>query len=243
MNRLTPNLAVRARHGAGLVMYHFAFYLPRGAGYSVRCKAATLQADPLDVLSVDVDSLPDSMPQELVVVAMRNDDRSTAAELARVTVGSDIPEDFEADLRDAVQQAFFDAMRDMTIGAAEVTEVAATAPGAASVAAVPGKKRGTGRYALMAAVLLGAGLVGYGAYASFFHPTAPVTAAAAMSGTQDYSGLQAKIQKEIMAAAMSPTPAVNGVNGQKMDNVAIETMKAMGLDPGKANAGCLVGVK
>lgn len=54
-----------------------------------------------------------------------------------------------------------------------------------------------------------------------------------------YSGVSAKIRSQIASAGNKGNPNVN-FNGQ---NVAIETLKAMGLEPGKANTGCLVGVK
>ncbi|ARL04335.1 hypothetical protein [Burkholderia pseudomallei] len=50
--------------------------------------------------------------------------------------------------------------------------------------------------------------------------------------------LQAKIKSQIDDAVRNPNSTA-GYNGM---NVALATMRAMGLNPGKANAGCLVGL-
>lgn len=95
---------------------------------------------------------------------------------------------------------------------------------------LPGK-----RTAVAAALLVGAGLVGYGLMA----PKTPQDPLQAASGS-DYAEMRERIRKEIVAAANSKNSAYGGLEGQ---NVTIATLKAMGLDPGKANTGCLVGVK
>lgn len=52
------------------------------------------------------------------------------------------------------------------------------------------------------------------------------------------AALEARVRSQIDQAVRDP----NGAQGYNGMNVALATMRAMGLNPGKANAGCLVGL-
>lgn len=64
----------------------------------------------------------------------------------------------------------------------------------------------------------------------------------AQNEPNDFASLQEQIRQRIRAASPKEggESAFNSLQGQ---NIAVETLKQMGLDPGKANTGCLVGVK
>lgn len=95
------------------------------------------------------------------------------------------------------------------------------------------------RKGLVAAVVLaGVGLVVYGGLHSVSKPSDPVQDA--LNG-DNYADLQQKIRQQFAKNAGEKSGTAYGaLQGQ---NIAIDTMRAMGLDPGKANSGCLVGVK
>lgn len=54
---------------------------------------------------------------------------------------------------------------------------------------------------------------------------------------------QAKLEKDIRERVRNAAREDSNIPGLDGQNVAIGTMRAMGLEPGKANTGCLVGVK
>lgn len=74
-------------------------------------------------------------------------------------------------------------------------------------------------------------MVGYG----MFHKPADQTLS--MAGDPN---LTARIQQQIAAAVQNGDPSQGLLQG---NSVTMSTMRAMGLDPGKANTGCLVGVR
>lgn len=94
----------------------------------------------------------------------------------------------------------------------------------------------TKRNAMIATLLVAGSMVAYGA----LRPKAPEDAFRDALAQGNYADLQQKIREQVAAAGNGGDPSAFNLQGA---NVAIETMKAMGLDPGKANAGCLVGVK
>lgn len=94
------------------------------------------------------------------------------------------------------------------------------------------------RFALLALVLLGVGLVGYGAISAYLKPTDPLQRAMA---SDDFKGVQDAIRAQIADAAKTGVPGGFALKGQ--NNVTLDTLRAMGLNPGQANAGCLVGTK
>lgn len=136
-----------------------------------------------------------------------------------------------------VQRAFFVALRGDQITVQRAVKRtketgAASAPPSTSgwCAKLFNWKVGGGAVALIAA-----GFVAFGVYQTQ-KPKDPIQEALA---SDNYKELQEKIRKQI-ASAGNGNGAFGALQGQ---NVAIDTMRAMGLDPGKANTGCLVGVK
>lgn len=256
MNTFQPELTIHAVDAGAERTYRFAFYLPRGENYVARCKSPSLVARADDSLTVHVDRVENTCEFSVAISVER--DATVRVELARVTVNSDeaLQQGFDLDLLDAVQHAVFKAMGALV----PTVAVASSAPvmhqegrlresdtqgsggivGATSAAGWRSRVRLTKRNVVMGSVLLiGVAFAAYGAYGTYINKTRGGITADVV-GTPDYADLQAKIRKQITEAAKSGTPATAGEN---MDNVAIATMRAMGLDPGKANAGCLVGVK
>lgn len=149
--------------------------------------------------------------------------------------------DVEAILDDKVQQAFFAALTGRAAPAAEerTTTRAAAVPAAQPVS---GWRRWLPRRMNWKLVAVGmisfvaVGLISYGAINSFLTPKDSIQQAL---DSEDYKGLQDRIRQQI-ATNNSGNGEFGALQGQ---NIAIETMKSMGLEPGKANSGCLVGVK
>lgn len=163
-------------------------------------------------------------------------------------VGSGELDDFaidglEGELTEAVQRAFFHAMQAVRCAVpVQEAEVRYAAPGYARYAVPTGPGQGwrgnlfSWRGAVGAVVVLVAvGLIGYGVMQSR-KPKNPIEEALASS---NFTDLQEKIREQIAGAAKGE----GGFGVLQGQNVAIDTLKAMGLDPGKANSGCLVGVK
>lgn len=179
---------------------------------------------------------------------------STTFEIGMVTCRDlDVPAedraDFENKLEDMltneVQQAFFAALAGQ-----QRPEVPAARPvrAAARLVETDTPRQGEcsrwwrwvprrmSRKGISAAVaLLAVGLIVYGAIQGFSKPKDPIQQAL---NSDNYKELQDRIRQQI--AANNGSGEFGPLQGQ---NIAIDTMKAMGLDPGKANSGCLVGVK
>jgi len=101
------------------------------------------------------------------------------------------------------------------------------------------KRFATKRWLVGGVVTLGLALVVFGAVRP--KPAdAPIDIQAALQ-SGDVAGLQKAIQDQVNLAGATAKPSAFSLN--QGSNVALETMRQMGLDPGKANAGCLVGVK
>lgn len=256
MNTFQPELTIHAVDAGTERTYRFAFYLPRGDNYVARCKSPSLVARVDDSLAVLVDRVENTREYSVAVGVER--DNAVRVELARITVNSDeaLQDGFDLDLLDAVQHAVFKAMGSLvpTVavalsasvmpqdGLARGVDTQGSGGTAGMVPAAGWRSRVqfTKRNVAMASVLVvGFAFAAYGAYGTYINKTRGGITADVV-GTPDYADLQEKIRKQITEAAKSGTPATAGEN---MDNVAIATMRAMGLDPGKANAGCLVGVK
>ena len=153
--------------------------------------------------------------------------------------------DVEAVLDEKVQQAFFAALTGRlpeAPAAEERTTTRSAAVPATHAQPVSGWRRWLPRRMNWKLVAVGmisfvaVGLISYGAINSFSTPKDPIQQAL---DSEDYKGLQDRIRQQI-AANNSGNGEYGALQGQ---NIAIGTMKAMGLDPGKANSGCLVGVK
>lgn len=253
MTTMNPELAISAHDNGDVRTYRFSFYMPRGTGYTAHCKTPVLAAKAGDSLAVQVSSIDVESDHLFSVTVGVDGTESDVVELARVTAVGVEPKEFSMDLLDSVQHALFTAMRSLvpTVTATASSPVvhqqvraehAATAdehhPGLDEPKAV--WRRSPLRAAVLGCVVVvSVGLIGYGLVPPVGDKVGrPISADAV--GTQDYSDMQKRIQTQIRAAANSATPAESA---QNMDNVSIATMRAMGLDPGKANAGCLVGVK
>lgn len=129
-----------------------------------------------------------------------------------------------------------------TAGVAPAT--VAGMPSAASASALGGRlvrglrwlRRNKIKSAAVAVGLASMYAVAYG----YVTKPAEQTAFSTEMSPESQKALEAKIRERVKNAAAGDGVAIAGLDGQ---SVAIGTMKAMGLDPGKASAGCLVGVK
>lgn len=261
MSRFTVKLSIQLSDSKGsdgpvLCLYRFSFFMPRGDDYVVNGRASVLVAAATDSLSLDFVTGDDAKLVSIYAMAATD----SAGSGLRVELGSvqfkDVPSwDDMADLRDALQQAFFEALRVAESAKATATAAAVifTQDDAKSVsvpvvqaAAAKGflrfRRLFSRRNIVVIGLLAGTSLVAYGLVLNQ-KPKDVNPIAAALQG-DNYADLQAKIRAQIASAAKSDSPLVSG-DGQALggQNVAIDTMRAMGLDPGKANAGCLVGVK
>jgi len=92
---------------------------------------------------------------------------------------------------------------------------------------------------VIATVLVALALIAMGGYQTFVRPKDPLQQTL---GSEDYSNLTAQIRQQ-MKQATSGDSGGNAFALKAQNNVSIDTLKAMGFDPGKANSGCLVGTK
>lgn len=138
-----------------------------------------------------------------------------------------------------VQRAFYDALTGNIAPATPATTRVAS-PGR-NVVATPARWRArllSRKTGLAAVVLCAVGLIAYGVVQALRPPQDPIQQALA---SDNYKDLQERIRKQVAEAAAKGGGAYGGaLQGQ---NIAIDTLKAMGLNPGKASTGCLVGVK
>ncbi|WP_454727968.1 MULTISPECIES: hypothetical protein [Cupriavidus] len=156
------------------------------------------------------------------------------------------------ELHDAVSEAFvraaFAAMAQQPVVptaplmAAPVTAAVAALPG--TIGAAPtGRLRRAGQWTRrhkgksLFAMIVAAGAVSV----AYGYMTKPVDQDpfAFTVNPSNQKQLEAQIAARVQSAANDGT-SLAGLDGQ---SVAMGTMRAMGLEPGKANAGCLVGVK
>jgi len=246
MIELKPDLRIRVTNDVTFSTYRFSFYMPRGDGFQVRCKAPVILLQKNDSLSIEVES--DEDQHQFRVMVLEDKPAGESYELATVVFSGDAPDDFAFALQDAVQLAFFNAIDAVnSVPVAPVPVAVASDSVAVPVnkdvvdSSVSVRKRFTWKRAvLVSVVLVGTSLMAIGLYRG--NAEKKEFSPYDVSTTKEFDVLNQKIKQQISDAAKSETPAINGINGQKADNVALETMRAMGLDPGKANAGCLVGV-
>jgi len=158
----------------------------------------------------------------------------------------------QANLQEAFENGAFNALRDQAnsasgqaVGDAVQSPKHGQAPGGSGEplgtemhVPVPAAQKRTGwrrfltvkRVALASVLLVGGGLVTVGLRAN----QAP-TPFAATNGAE----MDARVQAAISSSLRQPSNGDGLLQGQ---SVNLQTMRAMGLDPGKANTGCLVGV-
>lgn len=176
-------------------------------------------------------------------IAIGDDKRLTLAELtlSASATGNEIAANVQA----AFTTAVFDFVEDAaTVAPSVAPEAGAGVAPAIQQPVVGGRLRRSvswlrqnkGKSFLATIVALGACTVAYG-YVS--KPAEQAAFAGLSYGKEDQERLQEKIRKQVMSATADGS-TLPGLDGQ---SVAQGTMRAMGLDPGKASAGCLVGVK
>lgn len=235
MNIFNPEISVQATDIGPFRTYRIGFFMPGGEGFTVRgMSGSSLTVSPTEALSVIVDSVG----EELAVKVMAG---STAMQIGTIKIQQGFFAGYDitvAGLREAIERAFFIAMGSLSPVLVPIAS-SANAPSAVRNLSAPSRIKGairrltTKRVAIVFVLFIGIGAVAYG---TFMPNKVNVTQA---NSATDYAELTKKIQAQIVEAANSSEP-VAGLDGA---NVAVSTMKAMGLDPGKANAGCLVGVK
>lgn len=184
--------------------------------------------------------------ESIVLSVNQGSERHDIASIAwssEIAIADRMPlEKLRAVLNHQVQQEFFRARKSLfqPAPAAHITPVQPVE--AVSMTSTPKgrfaslKGLATKRNAMIATLLVAGSMVAYGA----LRPKAPEDAFRDALAQGNYADLQQKIREQVAAAGNDGDPSAFNLQGA---NVAIETMKAMGLDPGKANAGCLVGVK
>jgi hypothetical protein len=263
LNMPVFQIQVRGRADDGRQEFRVKLSLPHVDRFHVRSAVVTFQAfGGLDALMTDIEI----RPREVSVVIY---ERISAPEGSKPAVRGivatltptaeqdvDAKDPFFVKLSNEVDSAWGDAV--FAADAAPVQSVPATfgMPAAAAPA---------GAYAAPAALRAAVPVTGWRASLGVFVPRTPkawaVTAVVLIAltlialgavrqlrGTQEPNdlaladgadpALTAKIKGEIDQAIKNPN-SVQGYNGM---NVALATMHAMGLDPGKANTGCLVGL-
>ena len=250
--RLQPDIEIHAHTSGGEKRWEITFFAPSTDQFEVQSKQATLRTLLDDSLTLTLVSTSGDVPSFDVRVVAPGREVSIAS-IKVVSVSKDDLAVLTRDLANVLQQNFIKALRaSRTInGPADHVvsvrrdDVLDADPAMLAPAIPEAPKRGlvgqlagrmTWKKGAVAAVLLFAiGLVVLGLI-----PASSVSPLASGIEPDSYAGIQAQMKKQIAAAANSDQPAIGALQGQ---TIAIETMKAMGLDPGKANAGCLVGVK
>lgn len=141
----------------------------------------------------------------------------------------------EDEMSKIAQHAFFEALNPnssyepLRLTASEVKKIGQPGQGRRRW----GRKIGAG-----AVALIGLGLIAFGTLRNHGTEEPGPNPAQQVLSSGDYKELQDKIRAQV--AANNGNGEFGSLQGQ---NIAIDTMRAMGLDPGKANSGCLVGVK
>lgn len=118
-------------------------------------------------------------------------------------------------------------------------DVAALKKNAANTGTKRWRRFGAQRLAIAATVVVALGFIGYGTLQAFSTPKDPFQDAMSRN---DFSKLRSDIAQQMAKVAEQGDASV-AFALQGKNNVTVDTLKAMGLDPGKANAGCLVGTK
>lgn len=249
---LQPDIEIQAHTSGGEKRWEISFFAPSTDQFEVQSKQATLRTLQDDSLTLTLVPTAGDVPSFDVRVVAPGREVSIAS-IKVVSVPTDDLAALTRDLANVLQQNFIKALRTNRTTNAPVDHVVSerrddvrAADPAVLAPAIQGRpKRGlvgrlvgrvTWKKGVVAAVLLFAvGLVVLGLI-----PASSVSPLAGGIQPDSYAGIQAQMKKQIAAAANSDQPVIGALQGQ---TIAIETMKAMGLDPGKANAGCLVGVK
>lgn len=250
--------------GAMMRTYRASYRIVRGSNHVGGVGVATLVTQPDAPLSIEFEG--DGPAKTMVRMVSDYDGVQHSAVIGTVVFDDSVPPDAFSQFAEAMESAFFDAINALVVHAEPLASAAQPAAGMGvvgiastqaewptptGVVAMPHPvvmeqgKKGMRQFFVRRNVvglglLLGAATTVYGVTVAR-QPANPLKAA--MHG-ESYEDLQAQIRAQISAAAKSDVPLLNGkADGLGGQNIAIETMKSMGLDPGKANAGCLVGVQ
>lgn len=245
---IQPDIEISACVAGGEKRWEISFFAPGTDKFDVQSKQAslrTLQDDSLSLMLEAAKVSADGQPRFDVQVVAPG--RSANIAVITLSIGeNDNAKEMVRTLSNELQLAFIKALRvSKTVGSAAMVEHVNVLPleGGNPTKSNSNKKnivkrifqQWTWKRSVVASILLfGVGLIILGLI-----PARNDSLKLAIQGS-DYEVIQAKVKKEITAAANRDQPSIGGLQGQA---IAIETMKAMGLDPGKANAGCLVGVK
>ncbi|CAE6794586.1 hypothetical protein R70006_05011 [Paraburkholderia domus] len=239
------------------------WFLPQGAAIDRRIAAlhvadpeqtnATVLIEPRKVADAEVDHL-----------CFFITDGATVAEVATVRIpdaasplrgspsASDLAE-LKAAVQEAYQAAIFDAIgklheQRLTAAASGIVApaaglaiagmpgVAIAGNGQTLTAPSPDRWITPGRAVFAVVVLIGLCLVAYGALKKPAQQADPLNPLAASIDPQ----MTARIQQQIQASLGKPAAGGGILPGQ---SVTLDTLHAMGLETGKANTGCLVGVR
>ncbi|MBR8427277.1 hypothetical protein [Burkholderia cenocepacia] len=224
----------------------FDWVLPEGVG--IKSQIAKLTCADLEHTTIEIESAADGASE---VFAVAGESRALVANVEAASQGR-APEDFKAQLarifdslREGYQSAVFDAigkLHDQRVAGGLQYVVGAHAAGTSPQlggqlrpdAAAARRWMSPGRLTFAAAMLVALAMAGYGIYAKTRPPEDPI-ASALMS-----PDAQKRVNAMISGALKQPPEGGGILQGQ---SVTLDTLKAMGLDPGKANTGCLVGVR
>lgn len=264
MNNVTVQLHLWATDrfqgsGEAIRTYRAIYCIERGPGFVGGSGVAVLSAKPDSPLSLVFEA---EGPTQRTAIMVSGDERQQIGTV--IVADPDNHGDVFVEFENAMSRAFFNATCAVVAVVESVTAAVPQSAVAMASAAQPAPvvvqpavvvanvdggtvrvKRGmrhlfVKRNVIGFGLFVGAAMTVYGMTVGK-PPQNPIKAT--MQG-ENYEDLQAQIRAQIAAAAKSDVPMIDGKNdGLGGQNVAIETMKAMGLDPGKANAGCLVGVK
>lgn len=235
----TPKISVKATHSRSRdsihsVSFRISCFLPSCGDFVAKGKSALIVLP--ESATIEIDLVSTSSEQSYRVMVSGSGEEESAKELGVIDFEVLPAKEDVTGLRNAIQMHFFDAISD-AYGAMR-SEVASSTGWCGPVQPEQMVEEEPKRKKLKIALALMAVLsIGWGTYTHF---ATSVDEPMGIALGDDYSDVSARVKAQVNAAARSGQPAVNTLAGQ---NVALETMRAMGLDPGKANAGCLVGVK
>ncbi|WP_334043566.1 hypothetical protein [Burkholderia ambifaria] len=223
----------------------FDWVVPEGV--RIESHIAKLTCEDLEQTKIEIESANETNFRVIVVGGQ------AGALVANVEVDSPdtAPDEFKGrlgrvfeSLREGYQSAVFDAigkLHEQRVAGGLQYVVGANAVAATQHGQQFGPELATarrwmspGRLMFAAAMLVALAMAGYGIYAKTRPSEDPITSALMSPDAQ-------KRVNAMIGSALKQPPEGGGIlQGQ---SVTLDTLKAMGLDPGKANTGCLVGVK
>jgi hypothetical protein len=252
-----PQFSIQQKGGSSGSSVRVKLSLPHDDRFRVRSLIANVKAVEADDLYVDVEVEADGVIRVLLKTRMVDGERRdmVCGELAELTLisGDSAEKDpFVARLANQLDHAFADAVFAMGEVPALSVDIGAPAPAYAGVPIGAPVQQSEARDAqgmrvfipasakawlLTAVVACALGLIAVGVVRQV-HGSGQTddSSGASIAGPSD--ALEANVRAQIDRAVRDP----NGTQGYNGMNVALATMKAMGLNPGKANAGCLVGL-